>query len=229
VRRILCLVLVVLAATQPRSTFAADDAAASRLRTSLNALSGIMASPSPIPPSLIQRAKAVVIVPDVLKISFFAGTRFGRGVMVARTEDRQWGNPVFVTLKGGSFGIQAGLQSTDLVLVFLKGTPANSSLREGIFIGADANLVLGNRGIHFDENTSPNLEMEVYSFARTSGVTAGFSLNGMQLGLDDALTAHLYGKPGLKASDVLSGRVSIESKDASRFRSAFLRIIGSSP
>ena len=70
-----------------------------------------------IPPSLLQDAHGVAIVPNMVKAGFVVGGRFGRGVMLVREGDA-WGKPVFITLTGGSFGWQIGVQATDLVLVF---------------------------------------------------------------------------------------------------------------
>lgn len=207
----------------------ADDPAVRRLQNSLAALSRIMSSPSSaIPQALLQRASAVAIVPGVFKVSFLIGTRFGKGVLVARGDDGRWGNPVFVTLGGGSFGIQAGLQSTDLVLVYLKGKPSVGVPRGRSLVGADAALIVGTRGVQMDENKSTDMETEVYSFSQTSGLTVGFSLNGMQLRLDDQATSSLYGRAGIKAADVISGRVNAASPETLWFRAAFLKTIGPS-
>src|SRR5438093_8709967 len=71
-----------------------------------------------IPPALMQDAKGVAIVPHVVKAGLVVGGRFGRGVVLVRQLDGTWSNPVFVILVGGGVGWQAGIQSTDLVLVF---------------------------------------------------------------------------------------------------------------
>ena len=71
-----------------------------------------------IPPALMRDAKGVAIIPRVIKAGFLIGGRFGRGVVMARQPNGDWSNPVFISLVGGSLGWQAGVQSTDVILVF---------------------------------------------------------------------------------------------------------------
>jgi lipid-binding SYLF domain-containing protein len=71
-----------------------------------------------IPNWLLVRAYGIAVIPDMTKIAFFAGGRRGNGVLVFRDKDGRFTNPIFVTLTGGSFGFQWGVQSSDIVLVF---------------------------------------------------------------------------------------------------------------
>src|ERR1700756_2522009 len=71
-----------------------------------------------IPNWLLERAYGIAVIPDLTKIAFFAGGRRGNGVLTFRDKDGRFTNPIFVTLTGGSFGFQWGVQSTDIVLVF---------------------------------------------------------------------------------------------------------------
>lgn len=230
-RRLPLSFFLLLIMLLPLQTWAAvDPDAAARLQESLKTLSQIIASPrTPIPPSLLQKASAIVIIPNMLKASFLVGARYGKGVLMVRGTDGRWGNPVFVVLSGGSFGLQMGLQSTDLVLVCRRGTMLDEHTRRNIILGADASIMAGTLGIQIDENTSADLGTEIYSFSRTAGLTAGFSLQGTQLRLDDATTAELYGKSSVRARDVLTGKIDTVSTDVLRFREGFNRITGSSP
>lgn len=206
---------------------AADTSTAVRLQESLKTLSRIMASPqTEIPPVLLQKATAMIIIPDMVKASFFIGARYGKGVLMVRGDDGRWGNPVFVTLGGGSFGLQMGLQSTDLVLVFRRGTVLDMKTKGNVILGADVSIVAGNLSLHMDENTGADLSTEIYSFSRSAGLTAGFALQGAHLRLDDAATASLYGKSSLTAQQVLAGRVATVSTDILRFREGFTKITG---
>src|SRR5579884_3254833 len=71
-----------------------------------------------IPPVVVSDARAVVIVPHVVKVGFLADARYGKGVLLTRRPNGSWSDPTFVVLAGGGFGLQAGIQSTDVVLVF---------------------------------------------------------------------------------------------------------------
>src|SRR5204862_5936826 len=80
-----------------------------------------------IPERLLQRAYAVAVIPDLTKVAFFAGGRRGHGVLVVRDKQGRFSNPVLITLTGGSFGWQWGVQSTDIVLVFTTAKRAERS------------------------------------------------------------------------------------------------------
>src|ERR1700737_5569570 len=71
-----------------------------------------------IPQRPLERAYGIAVIPDLTKVAFFAGGRRGHGVLVVRDKQGRFSNPVFITMTGGSFGWQWGVQSTDIVLVF---------------------------------------------------------------------------------------------------------------
>src|SRR6266853_1671990 len=71
-----------------------------------------------IPDRLLERAYGIAVIPDLTKVAFFAGGRRGHGVLVVRDKQGRFTSPVFITMTGGSFGWQWGVQSTDIVLVF---------------------------------------------------------------------------------------------------------------
>src|SRR5271166_6012312 len=81
-----------------------------------------------IPPALLQDAKGVAVIPNSVKVGFLLAGRFGRGVILVRQPDDSWGNPIFITLAGGGIGWQAGVQSTDIVLVFKTSSSLNPIL-----------------------------------------------------------------------------------------------------
>ena len=94
-----------------------------------------------IPPALLSRAYAVAVVPNVVKVGFGLGARRGKGILVVRQEDNSWSNPAFVTLTGGSFGLQIGAQSTDIILVFKTRQGVENIANGKLTLGADASLM----------------------------------------------------------------------------------------
>ena len=107
----------------------------------------IMAIPaSGIPASLLANAQGIVIVPDLVKGSFVVGARYGRGIVMVRDERGFWRPPSFVTLAGGSFGWQIGLQVTDIILVFKTRSSVQGLLRGKFTVGADAAAAAGPVG-----------------------------------------------------------------------------------
>ena len=120
-----------------------------------------------IPPCLMQEAKAVAVIPDVIKAGFLVGGRFGRGVIVVRQPDGSWSNPLFVTLAGGGVGWQIGLQSTDVVLVFRTGNSLDRILqgKGKLTLGADVGVAIGPVGRQAEAATDGQLKAEIYSYS----------------------------------------------------------------
>jgi lipid-binding SYLF domain-containing protein len=135
-----------------------------------------------IPPALLHDAAGVAVIPQVIKAGFLFGGRYGRGVVVVRRPGG-WSAPVFVTLAGGSFGLQAGVQSTDIILVFKTTRGLNQLLRgEGkITLGGDISIAAGPVGRHAEAATDGRLQAEIYSYSRSRGLFAGVSLEGAGL------------------------------------------------
>jgi lipid-binding SYLF domain-containing protein len=133
-----------------------------------------------IPPSLLLDAQGVAIIPKVLKIGLGVGARYGEGVVLARNPDGTWSNPVFVCLTGGSVGWQAGVASTDVVLVF-KTRKSVERLLQGkgkITLGADVAVAAGPVGRQAEAATDARLQAEIYSYSRSRGLFGGIALEG---------------------------------------------------
>ena len=157
------------------------------------------------PPVLLRNAQAIAIIPGIIKAGFIAGGRYGWGVVMARQADGSWSNPVFVTLAGGSFGFQAGIQSIDAIMVF-KSLQSVERLARGKFtLGADAAAAAGPVGRSMSAGTDITLGAEVYTYSRSRGLFAGVSLAGSALQIDYDATDKFYGLSGLTASEVFAG------------------------
>src|ERR1700749_2315711 len=99
-----------------------------------------------IPNRLLERAYGIAIIPDMTKIAFFAGGRRGDGVLVYRDKDGRFTNPIFITMTGGSFGWQVGVQSTDIVLVFTSKKGIEGITGGKVTLGGDASVAAGPVG-----------------------------------------------------------------------------------
>jgi lipid-binding SYLF domain-containing protein len=173
-----------------------------------------------IPDRLLERAYAIAVIPDMTKVAFFAGGRHGNGVLVVRDSKGRFSNPVFVSMTGGSFGWQWGVQSTDIVLVFTTARGVQGISGGKITLGADASAAAGPVGRMASAATDANFKAEVYSYSRNRGVFVGISLDGTALRIDDGANAGFYKKPGVLASDIITGAVTTEDSSAQRFMSA---------
>ncbi len=164
-----------------------------RVDTATQLLQDLKSMPeNAIPPALLSRAYAVAVIPSVIKAGFVLGGTYGKGIIVARRADGQWSNPAFVRLTQGSIGFQAGVESTDLILVF-KSQRALDGLSNGkITLGGDASIAAGPVGRQATASTDLQMQSEIYSYARSRGFFAGVSLQGGVLGMDHKANGAFY-------------------------------------
>jgi len=143
-----------------------------------------------IPPALLADAKGVVVIPRVVKAGFVVAGSGGHGVVLARGADG-WTDPVFVNFGGGSVGFQAGVEATDVVLVF-RDQKSLDRVREGkakLTLGADAGVAAGPVGRQARAATDVPLRAEVLSYSRSRGLFAGVALDGSVIRPDPATNA----------------------------------------
>ena len=147
-----------------------------------------------IPYSLMREARGVAIIPGVVKAGFLIDGRFGRGIVVARQPDGTWNNPAFITLHGGGIGVQAGIESTDVVLVFRTAQSLDRFLKgKGkLTLGADIGIAAGPVGREAEVATDARLQAEIFSYSRSRGLFAGASLAGAALLIDHKANEEFY-------------------------------------
>ncbi|GAB3311893.1 lipid-binding SYLF domain-containing protein [Luteimonas notoginsengisoli] len=165
-----------------------------RSANAVRVLTDIQAIPeSAIPDKLLDEARAIVVVPDTLKVGLVLGGRRGHGLMSVKNPDGTWSNPVFVKLTGGSIGFQAGVQSADVVLVFRNDRSLESIVNGKVTLGADAGVAAGPVGRSAALATDGQLKAEIWSWSRARGLFAGVALDGAVLSIDDAANEAVYG------------------------------------
>jgi SH3 domain-containing YSC84-like protein 1 len=170
-----------------------QNAEAAIVESSSQVLSEIMSIPaSEIPRALLADAKGIAILPGLLKGGFIVGIRYGRGVVVVGDGQSGWQAPTFVTITGGSFGWQIGVQATDLILVFKTKKSVEGLLRGKFTIGVDAAAAAGPVGREAAAATDASLRAEIYSYCRSRGLFAGVALDGSALQIDYAANARYY-------------------------------------
>jgi SH3 domain-containing YSC84-like protein 1 len=157
-------------------------------------LQEVMAIPiSAIPEKLLSEAQGIAIIPDVLKIGFIAGIRRGHGVVLVRDPNGAWSLPQFVTLTGGSIGWQAGVQGTDVILVFVTKKSVDGLLSGKFTIGADAAAAAGPVGRNAMAATDARLKAEILSYSRSRGLFAGLALDGSVIEINPVAQTTYYG------------------------------------
>jgi lipid-binding SYLF domain-containing protein len=144
--------------------------------------------------SIVQRAKAVLIYPQVLRLAFVFGASGGSGVLLAHDPNtKTWSGPAFYTIGQASFGIQIGGDAAEVVLVALTDRGLSALLSTSAKLGADVGVALGPIGVGAEAATA-NLSVDLVSYSRAKGLYAGVSVNGAVVATRGALNEAYYGK-----------------------------------
>ena len=183
-----------------------------RLETSAVVMEEIMKVPDTIPQELLEKAECVVVIPSVTKIAVGFGGSYGRGAMVCRSGkdfNGPWGAPALYALEGGSFGLQLGGQSSDLVLLVMNEKGAASILSSGVKLGGEISAVAGPKGRDAQAATDAYMKAEILSYSRSRGLFAGISVTGSTLRSDDDANERVYGRKISPRDIVLDNKVAI--------------------
>jgi len=155
-------------------------------------LDEIMATPdNSIPFNILEKATCVGVVPGMKKGAFVFGGQYGQGVVTCRT-GHGWSAPVFIRMEGGSWGLQIGVQSTDLVLVAVNDRGFQDLLKNKFKIGGDASAAAGPVGRSGQAATDWKMSAELLSYSRAKGLFAGIDLDGTSVSQNSVDTEHYY-------------------------------------
>ena len=189
-----------------------------RLLTATEVLEDVQGMPDQrLPDTLLAHAYGIAVIPDVTQVAFIFGGRHGNGVLTVRdTLSSPWSNPVFISLTGGSWGLQVGAQSSDIILVFTTKSGVEGIAGGKLTLGADASVAAGPVGRQGTAATDVSLA-EIYSYARTRGLFGGIAIDGSVIAIDKSANSALYAKHGVTASEIFSGQAPEPPATAQRF------------
>jgi SH3 domain-containing YSC84-like protein 1 len=159
-----------------------------------------------IPQDLWDRAACVIVVPSVKKAALMVGGEYGKGLMSCR-HNNVWGAPVFMEVGKGSWGLQLGAQSIDLVLLVMNEAGAQKLLKNKVSLGAEASVAGGPVGRDARAATDAQLKAEILSYSRTQGLFAGINLSGGVVRPDADGNVDLYGADAVPAKVVADPRI----------------------
>jgi lipid-binding SYLF domain-containing protein len=188
---------------------------AGRLTAAANALQDIRGE---IPQEYWTRARCVMVIPDLKKAAFILGGEYGKGVMSCRAGD-QWSAPVFMQIAKGSWGFQAGVEQTDLILLIMNESGVQKLLKNKVNLGADASVAAGPLGRKGGVSTDAGVTAEILSYSRSKGLFAGIDLSGGVLRPDDDANKAVYGA-GAMPSTILATREISAPPEAGPFLAA---------
>jgi len=178
-----------------------------RMQKSVDVLRAIMATPDKgIPEEVLSNAKCILVVPDLIKGGFIIGGKHGRGVASCRTAEG-WSAPAFVSVGGGSWGLQIGVEGVDLVMLVMNDQGFQHLLSSKFELTGEGSVAAGPVGRHASAGTDWKMNTEMLTYSRSKGVFAGLTLEGAVVQQDDDSTRAIYGKHMLFRS-ILSGKVS---------------------
>jgi len=160
-----------------------------------------------IPANLLGDAYAIAVIPEVVKAGLIFGGRHGNGLVSVRGQDGTWSNPSFIEITGGSFGFQAGVQATDVILVFRTRRGVENIVYGKFTLGADAGVAAGPVGRTASASTDAEGRAEILSYSRSRGLFAGVSLDGAALSIDRSANRRVYGSDATPRQ-ILENRVS---------------------
>src|SRR5271156_3422254 len=190
-----------------------------RMQKSVDVLHAIMSTPDKgIPEEVLSGAKCILVVPDLVKGGFIFGAKHGRGVASCRTSDG-WSAPAFVSVGGGSWGLQIGVEGVDLVMLVMNDQGFQHLLSSKFALTGEGSVAAGPVGRHASAGTDWKMNTEMLTYSRSKGVFAGLTLEGAVVEQDNDSTHAIYGKH-MTFRDILSGKVSTPAS-----ADAFLRAV----
>jgi lipid-binding SYLF domain-containing protein len=197
--------------------------AVDRMNDSAAILSELTKAPDDgIPEYVLKDAKCVAIVPSMVKGGFVFGARHGRGVATCRTSNG-WSAPAFMTITGGSWGAQIGVEAVDLVMMIMNEGGMRDLLSANFKLGAGGSVAAGPVGRQAQAATDYKLQAQVLTYSRARGLFAGLTLNGAVIREDEETTQAFYGKD-VPFRSLLTGKVSppeLTSRFLSSVRESF--------
>ena len=172
----------------------ADEAATKRLHDATLVIREMgHASDNGIPQDLLEKARCIIVVPGLKKVAFIGGGKFGRGYASCVTASKGWSAPAAIRVEGGSFGLQLGASSTDVIMLVMNEGGMRKLMADKFTLGGEANAAAGPVGRTLSANTDAALKAEILSYSRSRGLFAGLSLEGATLRPDADADAQLYG------------------------------------
>lgn len=207
-KRFILVAIAISSLILPALASSGRDDDDSRMRASARVFREIMRAPDKgIPRELLESAKCVAIIPGEKKAALIFGASYGKGLATCRTANG-WSAPLFLAVGGGSWGLQVGGSSTDIVMIFKSERGTLSLLSDKFKIGADATAAAGPVGRQTAADTDLKMNAEILTYSRSKGVFAGISLDGAVVRADRTGDQAMYGAD-VERRQILDGAVAV--------------------
>jgi lipid-binding SYLF domain-containing protein len=170
---------------------------------------------------VLSRARAVLVIPDLVKGGFILGAQYGTGVLLARGPDGRWTGPAFYSIAAGSIGLQIGLQDAEAVYVIMSDAGLKAVVENQFKAGAGAGVAVATFGGGAEANTTTNVGADIYAFSKAVGLYGGAVLDGAGILPRHSWNAAYYGG-NPTPEDILFSR-SVDNRQADRLREMLSR------
>ncbi len=191
------------------------------ISTSMDIIQNVQAK---IPQKLLQNANAIVIIPNLKHGGLLLGGSYGHGILTVKNENG-WSDPSFVTFRSVSFGLQAGIRSTDVIMIFENKRGLNGIIDGKAIIGINAGAVVGNKERQVSKETDGELSAKIFSFGQGNGLELNIgSISGGNLYIDDETNDKYYNKI-VKTDLLLSGAEQSNKPQVVEFKKVITDII----
>ncbi|MCC7168676.1 MAG: lipid-binding SYLF domain-containing protein [Rhodospirillales bacterium] len=141
----------------------------------------------------LKKAKAVLIVPELLKGGFIIGAEYGNGALLLRGPDGAFGQPAFYTVGGGSIGLQIGAQSAEMLFLLMNDKAIKAVMENRFRAGAGLSVAVGLLGASGGASTTTALGADIYAFGHAVGLFGGGAFEGTTIQPRPAFNAQYYG------------------------------------
>ena len=157
----------------------------------------------------LNRARAVLIAPQIVKAGFIFGGSGGRALLVAR-DGQSWTGPAFYNLATASVGFQAGIEVSEAVIVVMTDKGLNSLLSSSFKIGGDASVAAGPVGA----GAKSTVTADLITFTRAKGVYGGVNLDGTVVSTNVPWNDAYYGRTNVLPPDILIRKTATSPKSS---------------
>jgi len=165
---------------------------------------------------VVEKARGVLIIPEIIKGALIFGAEGGSGVLLVRGSDGTWSSPAFYTLAAASFGLQAGGQVSETIFTLMNDGAINAFMSDEFKLGADASVAVGPLGAGIEASTTTHFDKDIYAFSRASGLFGGGSLEGAKIITRQDLNDAYYGTVTTPREIVLERKYFNRGADALR-------------
>ncbi|HEV3039643.1 MAG TPA: lipid-binding SYLF domain-containing protein [Candidatus Angelobacter sp.] len=179
-----------------------------RLQLATDVLGQMSSAPDKgIPEEVLETAKCIAVVPHLVKGGFIFGGKHGRGVATCRTVGG-WSAPAFISVGGGSAGLQIGVEGVDLIMLIMNEKGMQQLLTSKFQISGEGSAAAGPVGRHASAGTDWKLDTEMLTYSRSKGLFAGLTLEGAVIEQDSDSTLSVYGRD-VSFKSVLQGKIPV--------------------